>query len=192
MKKINLKSIKNFAIGFLVGASLLTTGSVYANTNSLEKIQAYLNYDINIVHNGKGVALSNVPITYNGKTYLALTEVGKLTNTSVGWDQKSNSVNINNKGDTKKMITPDSMSSKYGFKKVYLVGNKEYVNFIALNEVLIDYGLKFKPIGEEAITLLDLDGNVVLERVDFEYVLNDMAVDYQYFLKEIVVLGKAE
>jgi hypothetical protein len=100
MKKINLKSIKNFTIGFLVGVSLLATGSAYANTNTIEKIQAYLNYDVNVVYNSKNVALSNPPITYNGKTYLPLTDVGKLTNTSVKWNQKERSVEMtSNKQD---------------------------------------------------------------------------------------------
>lgn len=94
MKKVNFKSIKNFAIGFIVGISILTTGNAYANTTSLEKVQAYVNYDISVAYNGESVALNNAPITYNDKTYLPLTDVGKITKTNVKWNQKEKRVEM--------------------------------------------------------------------------------------------------
>lgn len=83
----------------LIGASLLLSASagVYAGAN-LEKIQAYLNFDLKVKVNGKQTQLLDVngnevtPITFNGTTYLPARAIANSLNVAVDYDASSNSV----------------------------------------------------------------------------------------------------
>lgn len=128
MKKISFKSIKSFTIGLIIGASLLSTGNAFANALTLEKIQAYINYDISIKYNSKDVSLSNPPITYNGKTYLPLTDVGKITNTNVKWNQKERSVEMtSNQSLSNVQILDDYFPNEVGNNYAIKINDTIYV-----------------------------------------------------------------
>jgi hypothetical protein len=190
MKKISFKSIKSFTIGLIIGASLLSTGNVFANALTLEKIQAYLNYDISIKYNDKNVALSNPPITYNGKTYLPLTDVGKLTNTSVKWNQQERSVEMTTQELNELPLDhrAESTYSKYGFKTVYLLNEKEYIPVKDI--VLNNFG--FNPnisIGKLALISIK-NGDEVIPNVEYMSIMGAWSIEYNYYLNTILPLDK--
>jgi hypothetical protein len=88
--------MKKLTIGissFLAGALLMTGVSSFAS-NGLQKIAANINNTIFLKLNGEKVDNEYPIITYAGRTYVYLKEVGNLVGASVEWNDEERSVEI--------------------------------------------------------------------------------------------------
>jgi hypothetical protein len=88
--------MKKLTIGissFLAGALLMTGVSSFAS-NGLQKIAANINNTIFLKLNGEKVNTEYPIITYDGRTYVYLKEVGNLVGASVEWNNDERSVEI--------------------------------------------------------------------------------------------------
>lgn len=88
--------MKKLTIGissFLAGALLMTGVSAFAS-NGLQKIAANINNTIFLKLNGEKVDTEYPIITYAGRTYVYLKEVGNLVGASVEWNNDERSVEI--------------------------------------------------------------------------------------------------
>jgi hypothetical protein len=88
--------MKKLTIGissFLAGALLMTGVSAFAS-NGLQKIAANINNTIFLKLNGEKVDNEYPIITYAGRTYVYLKEVGNLVGASVEWNNDERSVEI--------------------------------------------------------------------------------------------------
>jgi foldase protein PrsA len=102
------KSIKPFVIGTLVG-SLLTVSSVAFADDGIQAIKALLNNNTKITVNGKASSLTNPTLSYEGKTYVYIKDIGKLVGATVNWNAKKKTVEITTNGST---VTGQTASSK--------------------------------------------------------------------------------
>jgi len=87
------KSIRPFVIGAIVGSLLTASSAVFAD-DGIQAIKALLNKNTKISVNGKSVILANPTLTYEGKTYVYLKDIGKLVGASVDWNNKLKSIEI--------------------------------------------------------------------------------------------------
>lgn len=78
--------------------------------DSLEQIQAYLNYGITIKYNGQPQLMFDAkgtrvyPITYRGTTYVPIRAISNMLNVDVEWDGETNSVLLGKTGTAKDFI----------------------------------------------------------------------------------------
>jgi hypothetical protein len=87
------KEIKGFICGILITVIIMSTVTYAAGVQ--QKIDVMLN-SVNLKVNGKIVNADN--ILYKGTTYVPLRVIGEMLGKEVGWDQKSNTASINDKG----------------------------------------------------------------------------------------------
>lgn len=87
------KELKGFICGILITVIIMSTVTYAAGVQ--QKIDVMLN-SVNLKVNGKIVNADN--ILYKGTTYVPLRAVGEMLGKEVGWDQKSNTASINDKG----------------------------------------------------------------------------------------------
>lgn len=78
---------------FLAGALIMASIPVFSSTG-LQKITANINHTIFLKLNGQKVETEYPIITYNGRTYVYLKEVGELVGASVEWNNDERSVEI--------------------------------------------------------------------------------------------------
>lgn len=125
-KMVGLLLISIFSLGMVSGVMAITT---------IEKIQANLNYGITVKYNGEIKTFKDVngkrvyPISYKGTTYLPLRGVAELFNTSVEWDNETQTIGIGN--EIVKRITKDMFSTIDGLrystdKEKLVVADKQY------------------------------------------------------------------
>ncbi|WP_281887935.1 stalk domain-containing protein [Paenibacillus sp. YYML68] len=72
------------------------TAGVYAE-NVLQRVDAYLRPDFNIVVDGKPVTLESAPLVYQDKSYLPLAELSKRLGASIYWKGESKTIYINSR-----------------------------------------------------------------------------------------------
>lgn len=70
------------------------TAGAYAQ-DVLQRVEAYLRPDFNIVINGKPVALEDPTLIYNDKSYLPLKELSKLLGANIIWKGDTKTIFIN-------------------------------------------------------------------------------------------------
>ncbi|MBW7453126.1 peptidylprolyl isomerase [Paenibacillus sepulcri] len=87
------KSIRPFVIGAVVGSLLTASSAVFAD-DGIQAIKAMLNKNTKITVNGKAATLANPTLTYDGKTYVYLKDIGKLVGASVNWNTKLKTIEI--------------------------------------------------------------------------------------------------
>lgn len=85
--------MKKFIAGAIFGAALMFTTSVFAD-GALKQITAYLTPDVSVEVNGKKVALENVPVNYDGSTYLPVRELASAVGLAVDWDDASRTAKL--------------------------------------------------------------------------------------------------
>ncbi|WP_438444878.1 stalk domain-containing protein [Gorillibacterium sp. sgz5001074] len=66
-------------------------------SDGIQKVEAYLRPDFNIVLDGKPVALDKPVLLYNDSSYLPLRKIGELLNATVGWKEETRTVYINSR-----------------------------------------------------------------------------------------------
>lgn len=119
-------TMKKLAIGascFIAGALLMTSVSSFA-APTLQKISANINNTIFLKLNGEKVETEFPIITYNGRTYVYLKEVGELVGASIEWNNTERSVEIVNEyigidGKNNKTSEKDDEKLKQDEKKDY-------------------------------------------------------------------------
>lgn len=85
--------MKKFIAGAIFGAALMFTTSVFAD-GALKQITAYLTPDVSVEIDGKKVALENVPVNYDGYTYLPVRELASAVGLAVDWDDASRTAKL--------------------------------------------------------------------------------------------------
>ncbi|ULL17470.1 copper amine oxidase N-terminal domain-containing protein [Paenibacillus sp. H1-7] len=81
-------------LGALMGGTF--TAGVFAE-DILQKVEAYLRPDFNIVLDGKPVALENPPLIYNDKSYLPLKELANMLGANIIWKGDNKTIYINSR-----------------------------------------------------------------------------------------------
>ena len=100
------KELKGFAIGVIVTVMLMSTVTFAGGVK--QKIEVALN-SINLTVNGKPVKADN--ILYKGTTYVPLRVISEMLGKEVGWDGKTNTASINDKGVEKPAAKEDPPKS---------------------------------------------------------------------------------
>ncbi|MBP1961299.1 stalk domain-containing protein [Paenibacillus aceris] len=79
-------------LGTLMGTCF--TAGVYAQ-DVLQRVDAYLRSDFNVVVNGQQVKLANPPLIYNNSSYLPVKELGSYLGAVVNWQDSTKTIYIN-------------------------------------------------------------------------------------------------
>ncbi|WP_138494880.1 hypothetical protein [Paenibacillus pinistramenti] len=180
MKKLTAAA----AIGLGMAACLGT--GVYAGSN-LTEIKAYLNGNIQIKYNGNPVQLLNdqgqvqLPITYNGTTYLPIKAVSTILKTAVSYEPQTNTVFLGEKlegvsiakGFSSDWHTQDPQVTVYQGKDYKDVFFNNYASTRSAGFILEPEGkyqkleLQMAAIGADIseVTIKDTDTDVVLKKV---------------------------
>lgn len=87
------KQIKGFVIGVIV--TLLLSSTIVLGEGVKKTIEVVFN-SVNLTVNGEKVAADT--ILYNGTTYVPLRATAEMLGKEVGWDQKTSTASINDKG----------------------------------------------------------------------------------------------
>ncbi|WP_426447351.1 stalk domain-containing protein [Paenibacillus sp. S-38] len=90
-----MKRILQFTAAGLALTSTFTAG-VYAE-DVLQKVEAYLRPDFNIVLDGKAVQLSQPTLVYQDKSYLPLAELTRLLGANINWQGDTRTIYINSR-----------------------------------------------------------------------------------------------
>lgn len=85
--------MKKFILGLIVGITITASTSAFADT-TLQTIEAYLNPSLPITLDGKQLSLNNVPITYQGTTYLPLRDTATIVGKDVNWNESTRTVEL--------------------------------------------------------------------------------------------------
>ncbi|MFD0587837.1 stalk domain-containing protein [Paenibacillus sp. GCM10027627] len=89
--------MKKLTIGvtsFIAGAVIMSSMSVFAASPAIQKITANINNTILLKLNGEKVKTEQPVLTYNGRTYVYLKDIGELVGASVEWNNSDKSVEI--------------------------------------------------------------------------------------------------
>jgi len=89
-----LKNLRMLVIGLVAGALLASAGSAIG-APAFAKVTALLRPDYVVKVDGKTVPMANVPLTYNGSTYIPLREAGRLL--GYGVDFKDGTISLDKK-----------------------------------------------------------------------------------------------
>jgi hypothetical protein len=163
--------MKKLTIGissFLAGALLMTGVSAFAS-NGLQKIAANINNTIFLKLNGEKVDTAYPIITYDGRTYVYLKEVGKLVGASVEWNNDERSVEITSKNQSNNQ-KPDGLvliKNYYDGREAYKYNDTIY---ISLANGLFKYELRelFSYDDQtKVVSFLHTDKKIYLSANDF-------------------------
>ncbi|MEI7027868.1 stalk domain-containing protein [Paenibacillus sp. y28] len=127
-------------LSMIIGSSF-AAGAVAADTEILQRVEAYLRPDYVVKLDGVKVDLSTTaPLIYEGSSYLPLKKIGELLGANVNWDAASKTINLThsvyvknpinpeyeNTVETFTMEYPEVMKVKYLGKEYPLVVDKNY------------------------------------------------------------------
>ncbi|KIL41209.1 hypothetical protein SD70_09175 [Gordoniibacillus kamchatkensis] len=120
------------AFGLTAAFGFVFASGVYAQ-DAIQKVEAYLRPDYQIVLNGKPVNLQHSTLIYDGSSYLPLKEIGTLFGATVNWRGETNTIYINSRLSDLQPETSDNvqypevtMMGAYGMVLDYL-GAKTWV-----------------------------------------------------------------
>ncbi len=126
------KTIKGFFMGILTTVMLLTSFSVFAASDSINKKIDVIFNNIKIAVDGKSVDLGKdssgkkiEPFIYNGSTYLPVQEVAKVLGERVYWDGKQQTVYIGERPGELKYLT-EVLSAYAGNAKESKLNDTKY------------------------------------------------------------------
>ncbi|MEK4512265.1 copper amine oxidase N-terminal domain-containing protein [Paenibacillus sp. FSL K6-2524] len=191
-----MKKVGYLITGLALGLTLSVASPVLAQ--SVKSITAKLNSTVNVLVNGEKVKLNAQPITYNNLNYLPVGEISRALGMNVSWDGSTNTIIITKPFEKSKItsgtetVYPDlTEKGKYGFYEVFTLDGKEYINFGELYEILPQYGLSFLPdMKTKNISLLNKDGEVLIEKVETQRIRAFITIEYEYFKNTILPLGE--
>lgn len=92
--------MKKLIIGLVIGLLIGSMGSVLAATDTVQAVFAKFNIKIN-----DNEPIEIQPLTYGGKTYLPVREVGDLLGYEVGYDGTSKTITLNKRIGERTMQT---------------------------------------------------------------------------------------
>jgi hypothetical protein len=114
------------AIGLTAAFGSVFTAGVYAQ-DIVQKVDAYLRPDFNIVLDGKPVNLAHSTLIYDDSSYLPLKEIGTLFGATINWDGSTKTIYVNSRINPEQPETADDvqyeqvpMMSAYGTVLEYL------------------------------------------------------------------------
>lgn len=149
------KSLKGFVLGVIITTMLMSTALGAQVKKNIEVIYN----SVNLTVNGKKVNADN--ILYDGTTYVPLRAMAEMLGKEVGWDQKTNTASINDKGVVKeepKPSTNETVSQKNAVNKA-----KDYLSFAAFSKSGLAKQLAFEGFSE----------------ADSNYAVNQIKVDWK-------------
>ncbi|WP_028549387.1 stalk domain-containing protein [Paenibacillus sp. UNC451MF] len=95
-------------MGSLLGGTF--TAGVYAE-DILQRVEAYLRPDFNIVLDGKAIKLEGPTLVYQDKSYLPLKELGNLLGANILWKSDNKTIYINSRINSEQ--TPEDKDATY-------------------------------------------------------------------------------
>lgn len=95
--------------GLTAAFGFVFTSGVYAQ-EMIQKVDAYLRPDFNLVLNGKPVNLAHSALVYDGNSYLPLKEIGTLFDATVSWKGDTKTIYINRRVSDLQPETKDDVS----------------------------------------------------------------------------------
>ncbi|SFL48825.1 Copper amine oxidase N-terminal domain-containing protein [Paenibacillus sp. 1_12] len=108
----------------LITGTLLTTAftaGVYAE-DVLQRVDAYLRPDFNVVLDGKPIQLESPTIVYADKTYLSLKEIGNLLGASIIWKDATKTIFINSRINPEQpVVEKDQSIEEFKFRNPYSI-----------------------------------------------------------------------
>ncbi|MCU6795201.1 copper amine oxidase N-terminal domain-containing protein [Paenibacillus sp. WQ 127069] len=108
----------------LITGTLLTTAftaGVYAE-DVLQRVDAYLRPDFNVVLDGKQIQLESPTLVYADKTYLSLKELGNLLGASVIWKDVNKTIYINSRiNPEQQVVEKDQSIEEFKFRTPYSI-----------------------------------------------------------------------
>lgn len=120
------KELRGFVLGLIVATLLM--GTVFAG-GVKQAINVVLN-SVNLTVNGKTIEADN--ILYNGTTYVPLRAVAEALGKDVGWDEKTNTASINDKGNVSAM--PEGLKAS-GYEYTVKDSNGKALYSFKINKV---------------------------------------------------------
>lgn len=140
-----MKRVKSFLLGFLLGALIFSSITVFAD---MTEIKAFLS-DIKVNFDGKMLNLKDsegnkiTPIVYNGTTYLPVRVIAESLGKEVHWEQDTNTIKILSKKETGGDVMKEIQYIKEGNLNIVVFEGKRYVNPISITKELnIDYKMQ--------------------------------------------------
>lgn len=165
------KWTKYAVVGTLMGTCF--TAGVYAQ-DVLERVDAYLRKDFQVVVDGKQVALANPPLIYNNTSYLPVKELGTYLGAIVNWKESNKTIYVNSRkypeqttGGTDTQYTEIVLQSPYAQYFTYL--GAQYPVLINMTDQGYFYRLKdVKRMG------VDVDGlHLAKEKYTGDFYVNE-------------------
>jgi hypothetical protein len=108
-------------LGTLMGTCF--TAGVYAQ-DLIQRVDAYLRNDFNVVVDGKQVKLENPPLIYNNASYLPVKELGSYLGAIVNWKESNKTIYINSR------IHPEQPSEGNGTNYTEIVLLSPYAQYM--------------------------------------------------------------
>jgi len=128
------KWIKLTIAGTVMGACF--TAGVYAD-DIIQRVDAYLRPDFNIVVNGQTVKLNNPPLIYNNASYLPVKEIGTYLGAVVNWKESNKTIYVNSRINAGQ---PETGNDTNYTDIVLLSPNAQYMEYLGgVYPVLLNY-----------------------------------------------------
>lgn len=126
MKEKTKITLKGFVLGIVVTTMLMST----AVGAQVRKTIDVIYNSVNVTVNGEKVDADN--LLYKGTTYVPLRAISEMLGKEVGWDKKTNTASINDKGAKGGLITVDQVPYKIDILEPDSIGtvymNATYTN----------------------------------------------------------------
>jgi hypothetical protein len=120
----------------MVMGTLLTgtfTAGVFAQ-DVLQRVDAYLRPDFNIMLDGKSVQLDSPTLIYDGNSYLPIKQLGNLFGANIIWKDATKTIFINSRINSEQVVTDkDQTIEEFKFRSPYSI----MVNYLGANYPLL-------------------------------------------------------
>lgn len=180
--------MKKFVAGAIFGAALMLTTSVFAD-GALKQITAYLTPDVSVEIDGKKVALENIPVNYDGSTYLPVRELASAVGLAVDWDDASRTAKLSSGSAEVEPVVINGISA-------IQINGDTYLDLreLILNNLYPRYDFYFDE-QSKSLYLVDKSGNdssrtTLLSGIPYEVRNGATFIEENYYQEKIVPLIK--
>lgn len=179
-----LKRYKQSFLGFLLGALIFGSISVFADVT---EIKAFLS-DIKITLNGQTIELKDtngekiMPIVYNGTTYLPVKPIAEAFGMEAAYNEVTGTVEITDKIAPQSKIQSNTNRYVEDGLEFYIVDGEKYITLYSLGEKYKEYGYV---IGYNGLNtaIVKTATKTLLERIPLFNSIIDKRFDNKHYLK---------
>lgn len=178
--------MKKFVAGAIFGGALMLTTSVFAD-GALKQITAYLTPDVSVEVNGKKVALENVPVNYDGSTYLPVRELASAVGLAVDWDDASRTAKLSSGSAEVEPVKDDTPTANDKIDmanptKVLSIDGERYILIVGI--MRLNEAARFEYADKKLSLHLQKDGKIVKDLMDdIPHLIyeGNLLIEYQYY-----------